>query len=105
MDQVAQEIAESKAQVSIRKQQIEIMEAAIENAMSSYQRNLERIKQGQGLPIEVLQAIQALETSQRAYVKAVVDYNRAQLQLQWALGWQVDQMVMHSSVHPDEKMD
>lgn len=93
MDQVAQEIAEARAQVSIRKQQIDIMEQAIASANSSYIRNLDRIKQGQGLPIEVLQAIQALETAQRAYVKAVVDYNRAQLQLQWALGWQVDQIV------------
>lgn len=97
MDQVAQEIAEAKTQVSIRKQQIEMMEQAITNANSSYVRNLERIKQGQGLPIEVLQAIQALETSQKAYVKAVVDYNRAQLQLQWALGWQIDQIDYHAN--------
>lgn len=98
MDQVAQEIAEAKAQVVIRKQQIEIMEQAIASASSSYTRNLDRIKQGQGLPIEVLQAIQALETAQRSYVKAVVDYNRAQLQLQWALGWQVDQGLIENQV-------
>jgi len=90
MDQVAQEVAEANVQVSIRKQQIEIAQTAIGRARDSYQRNIDRIRDGQGLPIEALQAIQALETAQRAYLRAVVDYNRAQLQLQWALGWPVD---------------
>ncbi|MCC6511388.1 MAG: TolC family protein [Pirellulaceae bacterium] len=89
MDQVAQEVAEANVQVSIRKQQVELAQTAIESARDSYQRNFDRIRDGQGLPIEVLQAIQALETAQRTYMRAVVDYNRAQLQLQWALGWPV----------------
>lgn len=89
LDRVAQEIAEANVQVRMRRQQIDIAEQAIERARSSYQRNLERIQEGQGLPIEVLQAIQALEASQRAYLNAVANYNRAQLQLQWALGWPV----------------
>jgi len=48
---------------------------------------MERIREGQGLPIEALQAIQALENAERAYLRAVTSYNRSQLQLQWALGW------------------
>jgi outer membrane protein TolC len=96
IDQVAQEIAEAKTQVVIRKQQMTITQEAIQSAQKSYDLNVERIRQGQGLPIEVLQAIQALEASQRSYVKAVVDYNRAQFQLQWALGWQVDSWGMQS---------
>lgn len=89
MDQVAQEVAEANAQASIRKQQMEVAQTAIGRAQDSYQRNIDRIRDGQGLPIEVLQAIQALETAQRAYMRAVVDYNRSQLQLQWAMGWPV----------------
>lgn len=89
LDRVAQEIAEANVQVRLRRQQIDLAEQAIERARDSYQRNLDRIQEGQGLPIEVLQAIQALETSQRAYLNAVANYNRAQLQLQWALGWPV----------------
>jgi outer membrane protein TolC len=91
MDQVAQEVAEANIQVGIRKQQIEMAQTAISRARDSYDRNIDRIRDGQGLPIEVLQAIQALEASERAYLRAVADYNRAQLQLQWALGWPVNQ--------------
>ncbi len=90
MDQVAQEVAEANIQVGIRKQQVDMAQTAISRARDSYQRNIDRIRDGQGLPIEVLQAIQALEASERAYLRAVADYNRAQLQLQWALGWPVN---------------
>ncbi len=90
MDQVAQEVAEANIQVGIRKQQVEMAQTAIARARDSYQRNIDRIRDGQGLPIEVLQAIQALEASERAYLRAVVDYNRSQLQLQWALGWPIN---------------
>ncbi len=93
MDQVAQEVAEANVQVGIRRQQLEMAQTAITSARESYQRNVDRIRDGQGLPIEVLQAIQALETSQRAYLNAVANYNRAQLQLQWALGWPVTAQV------------
>ncbi len=90
MDQVAQEVAEANAQIGIRRQQLEIAQTAIASARDSYQQNIDRIREGQGLPIEALQSIQALEASQRAYLNAVADYNRAQLQLQWALGWPVN---------------
>jgi len=89
MDQVAQEVAEAHAQVQIRQQQIETTQAAITRARDSYTRNIDRIRDAKGLPIEALQSIQALEATQRAYLRAVVDSNRAQLQLQWALGWPI----------------
>jgi outer membrane protein TolC len=97
MDQVAQEVAEANIQVGIRKQQVDMAQTAISRARDSYQRNIDRIRDGQGLPIEVLQAIQALEASERAYLRAVADYNRSQLQLQWALGWPVNAMPEQSA--------
>jgi outer membrane protein TolC len=89
MDQVAQEVAEANIQVGVRKQQVATAQSAIARARDSYARNVDRIREGQGLPIEVLQAIQALEASERAYLRAVADFNRAQLQLQWSLGWSI----------------
>ena len=62
-------------------------EQAVRTASDSYLKNLGRIGQGQGLPIEVLQSAQAMETSERAYLSTVSNYNRAQLQLLWAMGW------------------
>lgn len=89
LDQVSAEISEAHAQVIHRRRRIDITREAILSAQNSYDRNLNRIRDGQGLPIEALQSLRALEESRRAYLNAVVDYNRAQFQLQWALGWQV----------------
>jgi outer membrane protein TolC len=90
MDAVAQQVAEAHAQIGLRRQQIELSSEAIRRARDSYRRNVDRIRDGEGLPIEVLQSIQALETAERTYLQAVANFNRAQLQLQWALGWPVD---------------
>lgn len=93
MDQVAQEVAEANVQINIRRQQLEIAKTAISDARASYDQNIDRIRDGQGLPIEALQSIHALETSQRAYLTAVSNFNRAQIQLQWALGWPLESLV------------
>ena len=89
MDQVAREVSESYARVQSRRRQIETTEQAIRFAESSYDRNLKRIRDGEGLPLEVLQSLQALEQAQRAYLRAVVDHNQAQFELQWAQGWPI----------------
>lgn len=89
MDQVAAEISESASQIEFRRQQVDLTQQAIATAERSYESNLERIKDGEGLPIEVLQAVQALESARRAYLQAVTAYNQAQFRLQWALGWPV----------------
>jgi outer membrane protein TolC len=90
MDLVAREISESFSQVRFRRSQITATERAIASAQDSYERNLKRIRDGEGLPLEVLQSLQALETARRAYLQAVADHNRAQFQLHWAQGWPVE---------------
>ena len=64
-------------------------QTAIESAENSYRRNLDRIRNAQGLPIEVLQSIQALDAARREYLRSVVDYNEAQFRLYRALGWPI----------------
>ncbi len=91
LDQIARQISEASSQVQFRRAQIGITERAIQSAQDSYERNLARIRDGQGLPLEVLQSVQALETAHRAYLEAVIDHNRAQFQLQWAIGWAVSE--------------
>ena len=54
-----------------------------------YDCNLSRIPDGEGLPIEVFLSVLAIETARRAYMDAIIAYNKAHFQLQWALGWQV----------------
>lgn len=89
MDDVAREISDAHTQVQQRRRRIEVAQRAIRTAEDSYNRNLSRIRDGQGLPLEVLQSVRALEESRLAYADAVVAYNEAQFRLQWALGWKV----------------
>jgi outer membrane protein TolC len=89
MDLVAREIVEAHTQAVARKRQIAVAEEGIAAAQRSYERNLDRIRNLQGLPIEVLQSIQALDAARREYLRAVIDYNTAQFRLQRALGWPV----------------
>jgi outer membrane protein TolC len=90
MDQVAREISEAYAQVQFRREQMALTQRAIQAAEDSHTRNLARIRNAEGLPLEVLQSVQALEAARRAYLRAVSSYNQAQFQLQWALGWSVN---------------
>lgn len=91
MDLVAREITAAHAQVQTRRQQIEVAQAAVEFAVRSYRRNRQRIREGEGLPIEVLQSIQALDAARREYLQVLVDYNEAQFQLFRAIGWRIDE--------------
>lgn len=91
MDQVASEIAEAYFQVESRRGQIETARSGITAARDSYRRNSDRIHDGVGLPIEVLQSLQALDAAQRQYVRTIADYNRAQFRLQRAIGWPIQE--------------
>lgn len=97
MDRVAREISEAYTQASQRRERIEIAKDAIQTAEHSYERNLGRILDGQGIPLEVLQSLQALEAAQREYLDAVAEFNRAEFQLQWSLGWPVDEFASASN--------
>lgn len=89
MDRVAREINVAHAQVRSRKRQIAVAETAVKAATESYERNTTRVHEGIGLPIETLQAIQALDQARREYVRTVVDYNAAQFRLHRAVGWAI----------------
>lgn len=89
MDLVAREVIEAGVQVRSRQSQISVARSGVEAATESHSRNLARIREGQGLPIEVLQSLQALDQARREYLRTVVDYNEAQFRLQRALGWPI----------------
>ena len=67
---VSREIVEASAQVQARHRQIAISEHAVERATASFERNLRRIRDLQGLPIETPWSIQALDQSRREYLRA-----------------------------------
>lgn len=89
MDQVAREVVEAHSQVQSRKGQMANARLGIEAALAGQQQNVDRIQQAKGLPIEVLQSIQALAQARREYLRTVIDYNTAQFTLYRALGWPI----------------
>lgn len=89
VNEVSCEIVQAHAQVQARHRQIAISQQAVERAVASFDRNLRRVKDLKGLPIETLQSIQALDQARREYLRALVDYNTAQFRLQRALGWPI----------------
>ncbi len=85
-DRIASEVAQAYAHVESLGKQISSSVSAVERALRSLQLNRTRIYQKQGLPIEVLQAIQSLEITRRLALDTVIDYNQAQFRLYTALG-------------------
>jgi outer membrane protein TolC len=86
MDLVAREITEAHAQVRNRRRRIETARFGVEAALNSHQRNLARIMDAKGLPIEALQSVQALALARREYLQALIDYDAAQFALYRAIG-------------------
>jgi outer membrane protein TolC len=86
MDQIAREVVEARTRVVSRREQLEIARRAVEVAESSRRKNLDRIENGEGLPLECLQSLQALAQAQREHIRVIADYNAAQFSLLWAVG-------------------
>jgi outer membrane protein TolC len=87
MDLVAREITEAAALARAARKQIDVAREGVEAALQSYERNVARIEEGKGLPIEVMQAVQALAVARREYLRTLVDFNSAQFNLYRAMGW------------------
>lgn len=90
LDRVAREVVEAHAQVEHRRLQIAAAQQALTAAQRSYERNVERIRNAQGLPIEVLQSIQGLNTLSGSTFRVIADFNGASFHLHRALGWPIE---------------
>ncbi|HEX4606678.1 MAG TPA: TolC family protein, partial [Urbifossiella sp.] len=66
--------------------QIEAAERAVQASRAAYSQDLDRIKGGQGLPLEAVDSLRLLGQSRYEYLDAIIDYNRGQFQLWVALG-------------------
>jgi outer membrane protein TolC len=86
LDRVRAEVATSQARVLARFGQIELFEKAIKSSESAFRQDFTRIKNGEGLPIELSRSAELLGRSRYAYLDTIVDYNRAQFELYVALG-------------------
>lgn len=85
-DRVATEIVTASTNVNSYLQQIDTAMKSVSTASKSYDRNYERVKAAEGLPVELLQAIRARAGALDAYTRAVGNYNRSQVELLRAIG-------------------
>jgi len=70
-DRVISEVTTAAADLHSYRRQIDATTESIQAANESYQLNFQRIRQGEGLPIELLQAIRARTDAQEAHTRAL----------------------------------
>jgi len=83
---IVAEVREGYAHVLSLREQMDLTSMAGERAQRAYDLNLERIYENQGLPLEVLQAMQALADVQLMNLESLVGYSLAQVRLHTVLG-------------------
>lgn len=86
LDTVRAEVARSHARSLARLAQISTAEEAIRTATEGFDQDKQRIQGGQGLPIELLDDLRLLVRVREEYLRTIIDYNQAQLELYVALG-------------------
>lgn len=85
-NQVRQEVASAVADARAAASQMATARAALADAEEGYKLEAERIRQAQGLPIEVLDSFRQLLDSRLELLRATIAFNVAQFRLYVALG-------------------
>jgi outer membrane protein TolC len=83
---VAEEVSEAYNRSAAQFQSIEIERRRVQAATDGFQRDLTRIRAGQGRPIEVLNQAKRLASARQQLLEALIAFDRAQFELFVALG-------------------
>ncbi len=100
-NRVIAEIVASAGDSASYRRQINAAEEGLNAANQSYALNVERIRDAEGIPLELVQAIQARTSSQNRLTEAICNYNRSQYRLLHAIG-QPSAIVLESLVAADQ---
>lgn len=105
LNQVRSEVASAYARTQARYAQIAINEKAVISGQDGFREDLNRIRAGGGLPIEVLNSLRLLARARLEYLASIIEYNQAEFELYVALGqppftamYQVDPQVKPEEV-------
>lgn len=85
-DGVSVEVTTAWHEIQAGRKRIELSEIRIKQAGNSLRLNRARIRGLLGLPLEALQAVEAVAQAREARLRAIVDFNQAQLRLLRAVG-------------------
>lgn len=86
IDRIRSEVSEAYALSAARRQQVDIARQRIETADRAFRQDLNRSKNLEGRPIEVLNSVTTLATARQDYVRSLVEYTQAQIKLFVSLG-------------------
>ncbi|MBC21072.1 MAG: hypothetical protein CMJ74_12540 [Planctomycetaceae bacterium] len=100
-NRVIAEIVAAAGDSASYRRQINAAEEGLNAANQSYTLNVERIRDAEGIPLELVQAIQARTNSQNRLTQAICNYNRSQYRLLHAIG-QPSAIAMESSNAEDQ---
>jgi outer membrane protein TolC len=86
VNQIRREVTEAQADARAAARQLEVARLSVGTAEEGFKLESERIKQGQGRPIETLDSFQQLLDARQELFRAVVAFNAAQFRLFVAVG-------------------
>ena len=85
-DQIAADVRNAWHRVDAGRQRMEIARNNVDQASRVLQKNLQRIRGLEGLPLEAIQALNAVSSTRLSLLQAIVNYNKAQALLLRAVG-------------------
>jgi outer membrane protein TolC len=86
VNQVRKEVAEAQAAAKTAARQVEVAKAAVSIAEEGFRLDADRIKLGQGRPIEALDSFRQLLSARLELLRAIIAFDVAQFRLWVALG-------------------
>jgi outer membrane protein TolC len=86
LNAVRLEVANAYARSQVRFAQVGTAERAVRTGIDSFDEDMQRIRNVEGLPIEVLDSLRLLGRARFEYLDAISEYNMAQFELYVALG-------------------
>jgi outer membrane protein TolC len=86
LNAVRLEVANAHVRAQTRFAQIATAERAVRTGIDSFQEDMVRIKNNEGLPIEVLDSLRLLGRARYEYLSSIAEYNASQFELYVALG-------------------
>jgi outer membrane protein TolC len=86
LNQVRREVVAAFSQTTAARRRYDIAQRQLRTAEDGYCADLQRIRGGQGLPIEVLNSANRLVSARRNLIQAILEFNVSQFELFVALG-------------------
>ncbi len=85
-DQIAEDVRNAWHRVQAGRQRMDISRDNVSEAVRLVDMNFQRIRGLEGLPLEAIQALHAVSQARLSYLRAIVEYNKAQADLLRAVG-------------------